>query len=70
MSIVLNVMKRNMIRLYCTCNYCGHFWIVVSYGYSKNPNMKCTKCDDRNVVIKEAQSVNPFGYEENNEETE
>lgn len=32
-----------------TCTYCGFFWEV---RYTSNSDIFCTKCGDRNIIVK------------------
>lgn len=45
----------------CECTYCGHKWKAWLAPYSRK-NIKCPKCNDKEVKVREIKTGNVYGY--------
>lgn len=57
-----------MTRFQCSCKYCGNTWICFYFIKPRKGTLKCIKCDDRHVRIREAIVSDVFGYGEDEDD--
>lgn len=51
------------MKVSCECTYCGHRFQM--YLYAEDTEVKCQKCQDKNVKItKRSEKNNCFGYDD------
>lgn len=55
-----------MPKVWISCRYCGREWTEVLYSQSQVEDLKCPRCNDSSLTVKNKEAVdnsNCFGYD-------